>query len=112
MQSSIVQSVANAFRLPDLRRKILFTLFILAIYRLAAHIPIPGVDRDALSQLFARTPVLGIFDLLSGGALSNFSIMAMGVYPYVTASIVMTLIQPIIPQLKELQQEGEAGRQK
>ncbi len=112
MQSSIVQSVANAFRLPDLRRKILFTLFILAIYRLAAHIPIPGVDREALSQLFARTPVLGIFDLLSGGALSNFSIMAMGVYPYVTASIVMTLIQPIFPQLKELAQEGDAGRQK
>ena len=112
MQVPFVQSVLNAFRLPDLRRKLLFTLLILAIYRLFAHIPVPGVDRTALANLFARTPILGMFDLLSGGSLSQFSIMAMGVYPYVTASIVMTLIQPIVPQLKELQQEGEAGRQK
>jgi preprotein translocase subunit SecY len=112
MQTAIVQSVVNAFRLPDLRRKILFTLFILAIYRLAAHIPMPGVDRAALDQLFQRNPLLGMLDLLSGGAMSNFSIMAMGVYPYVTASIVMQLIQPIFPQLKELAKEGDAGRQK
>jgi preprotein translocase subunit SecY len=112
MQSAIVQSIASAFRLPDLRRKILFTLLILAIYRLAAHIPVPGVDRTALANLFAQTPLLGMFDLLSGGALSTFSVMAMGVYPYVTASIVMQLIQPIFPQLKELAKEGEAGRQR
>jgi preprotein translocase subunit SecY len=112
MQSAIVQSIVSAFRLPDLRRKILFTLLILAIYRLAAHIPVPGVDRVALASLFASTPLLGMFDLLSGGALSTFSVMAMGVYPYVTASIVMQLVIPIFPQLKELQKEGEAGRQR
>jgi preprotein translocase subunit SecY len=112
MQSPIVQSIVSAFRLPDLRRKILFTLLILGIYRLAAHIPIPGVDRTALASLFASTPILGMFDLLSGGALSTFSVMAMGVYPYVTASIVMQLVIPIFPKLKELQKEGEAGRQR
>ena len=112
MQSAIVQSVVSAFRLPDLRRKILFTLLILAIYRLFAHIPMPGVDREALARLFASTPILGMFDLLSGGSLSNFSVMAMGVYPYITASIVMQLLMPIVPQFKELSKEGEAGRQK
>jgi preprotein translocase subunit SecY len=112
MQTAIVQSIVSAFRLPDLRRKILFTLLILGIYRLAAHIPVPGVDRTALANLFAQTPLLGMFDLLSGGALSTFSVMAMGVYPYVTASIVMNLIQPIFPQLKELAKEGQAGQQK
>lgn len=112
MQSQIIQSVVNAFRLPDLRRKILFTFLILGIYRLAAHVPMPGVDRDALSRLFQNNQLLGMLDLLSGGAMSNFSVVAMGVYPYVTATIVMQLITPIFPQLKELAKEGEAGRQK
>ncbi len=112
MQSAMIQSVVNAFRLPDLRRKILFTLLILGIYRLAAHVPMPGVDRQALQQLFQTNQLLGMLDLLSGGAMSNFSIVAMGVYPYVTASIVMQLLTPLFPQLKELSKEGEAGRQK
>jgi preprotein translocase subunit SecY len=111
-RTSFLQSVLNAFRLPDLSRKIWFTLLILVIYRLCAHIPVPGVDRVALDQLFKQQPILGLFDLLSGGALSNFSIMAMGVYPYVTASIVMQLMIPIFPRLRELQKEGgDAGRQ-
>ncbi len=118
MQSSVkrpsfLTSVLNAFRLPDLSRKLWFTLLILVIYRLAAHIPVPGVNRDALDAFFKQQPLLGMLDLLSGGAMSNFSIMAMGVYPYVTASIVMQLMIPIFPQLQELQKEaGEAGRQR
>jgi preprotein translocase subunit SecY len=112
MPTSLLQSVLNAFRLPDLRRKLLFTLAILVIYRLVAHIPIPGVNRAALDALFQQYQLLGMFNLLSGGALSTASIVAMGVYPYVTASIVLNLLQPIIPQLRELAKEGEQGRQK
>jgi preprotein translocase subunit SecY len=118
MQSSVkrpsfLTSVLSAFRLPDLSRKLWFTLVILVIYRLAAHIPVPGVDRAALDEFFKQQPLLGMLDLLSGGAMSNFSIMAMGVYPYVTASIVMQLMIPIFPQLQELQKEGgESGRQR
>ena len=109
---SFLSSVLNAFRMPDLSRKLWFTLLILVIYRLAAHIPMPGVDRTALDEFFKQQPLLGMLDLLSGGAMSNFSIMAMGVYPYVTASIVMQLMIPIFPQLRDLQKEGgEAGRQ-
>ncbi|MBI5878349.1 MAG: preprotein translocase subunit SecY [Chloroflexi bacterium] len=110
---SFLSSVLNAFRMPDLSRKLWFTLLILVIYRLAAHIPMPGVDRTALDEFFKQQPLLGMLDLLSGGAMSNFSIMAMGVYPYVTASIVMQLMIPIFPKLQELQKEGgEAGRQR
>jgi preprotein translocase subunit SecY len=112
MPTSLLQSVLNAFRLPDLRRKLLFTLLILVIYRLAAHVPLPGVNRAALDYLFQQNQLLGMLNLLSGGALSTSSIVAMGVYPYVTASIVLNLLQPIIPQLRELAKEGDQGRQK
>jgi len=108
----MLQSVANAFRLPDLRRKILFTLGILVIYRLAAHVPVPGVDAQALRQLFESSQLLGMLDLLSGGAMANFSVVAMGVYPYITATIIMQLVMPLFPQLQELSKEGEAGRKK
>lgn len=108
----MLQAVANAFKLPDLRRKIVFTLVILVIYRLAAHIPIPGVDVEALRQVFQQNQLLGLFDMFSGGAMSNFSIMAMGVYPFITAQIVLQLLQPIIPSLEALSREGAAGRQK
>ncbi len=108
----MLEAVRNAFRLPDLRRKLLITLGILVIYRLASHIPVPGVDRAALATIFNSNQLLGMLNLLSGGALSNFSIMAMGVYPYITASIIIQLLQPIIPALAALQKEGEAGRNK
>src|SRR5512136_720336 len=108
----MIDAVRNAFRLPDLRRKLLITLGILVIYRFASHIPVPGVNRDALSQLFASNQLLGMLNLLSGGALSNFSVMAMGVYPYITASIIIQLLMPIIPQLEALGKEGEQGRKK
>lgn len=114
----MLQALQNAFRLPDLRRKLLFTLFILVLYRVAAHIPVPGVDLNALSTVFnpqnanATTGLLNLVDIFSGGALSNFSVVAMGVYPYITASIIMQLVTPLIPQLQALQKEGDQGRRK
>jgi preprotein translocase subunit SecY len=108
----MIEAVRNAFRLPDLRRKLMITLGILVIYRLASVIPVPGVNRMALDQIFQANQLLGLLNLLSGGALSNFSVMAMGVYPYITASIIVQLLTPIIPSLEALQKEGEAGRGK
>jgi preprotein translocase subunit SecY len=111
----MIQAVRNALTLPDLRRKIFFTFLILFIYRAAAHVPVPGVDQEALRGFLtggqAGSQLLGFLDLLSGGALSNFSVMAMGVYPYITASIIMQLLQPIIPQLEEIAKEP-GGREK
>jgi preprotein translocase subunit SecY len=113
----MVQAVRNAFALPDLRRKLLITIGILIIYRMAAHVPVPGVNTEELKR--ALDPgasgvgqLVGILDLLSGGLVANFSVMAMGVYPYVTASIIFSLLQPIIPRLAEIAKEGEAGRNK
>ncbi|OGO39343.1 MAG: preprotein translocase subunit SecY [Chloroflexi bacterium RBG_16_56_8] len=108
----MLDAVRNALRLPDLRNKILFTLFILVLYRLAAHIPVPGVDPTALQQLFSSNQLLGMLDLFSGGALSNFSVVAMGVYPYITAQIIMQLATGIVPALERLMKEGDAGRAK
>ncbi|GAB4402202.1 MAG: preprotein translocase subunit SecY [Anaerolineales bacterium] len=108
----MLQALRNAIKLPDLRRRIIFTIIVLIVYRLASQIAIPGINHNVLRDLFARSQLLGLLDLFSGGAMSNFSIMAMGVYPYITSSIIMTLLQPIIPPLERLAKEGEAGRQK
>jgi preprotein translocase subunit SecY len=108
----MIQAVRNAFNLPDLRRRILVTLLVLVVYRLAAHVPVPNVDPVALRQVFESNQLLGLLDMFSGGAMSSFSVMALGVYPYITASIVMQLLQPLIPALERLAQEGEAGRTK
>ncbi len=109
----MLDAVRNAMRLPDLRNKILFTLLILVIYRLAAHIPMPGVNPTALAQVFSSNQLLGFLDLFSGGALSNFSVVAMGVYPFITAQIIMQLATGIVPSLERLMKEGgEAGRAK
>jgi preprotein translocase subunit SecY len=108
----MLQAVSNALKLPDLRRKLIFTVAILVIVRLAAHVPVPGIDSEALSRMFEANQLLGLLDMFSGGAMSNFSVMAMGVYPYITAQIILQLLQPLIPALEELGQEGEAGRNK
>lgn len=112
----MIESVRNALDLPDLRRRILFTLAMLVIYRLVANIPVPGVD---LQSWLAFTTgqaesnrLIDLLDLLSGGAVRNFSVLAMGVYPYITASIIIQLLTPIVPQLEELAAEGEQGRNK
>lgn len=113
----MLDSLRQSLRLPDLRRRILYTVGILAVYRFAAHVPVPGVDKAALASLFnadagAVGRALDFLDLLSGGALENFSVMVLGVYPYITASIIMQLLTPLIPSLEELSKEGEAGRNK
>ncbi|MFW6042280.1 MAG: preprotein translocase subunit SecY [Chloroflexota bacterium] len=112
----MIDSLRNAFALPDLRRRILFTIFMLTIYRLVANIPVPGVDLEAWLAFTggegAGNRLIDMLDLLSGGAVRNFSVMAMGVYPYITASIIIQLMTPIIPQLEELASEGEQGRNK
>nr|MBN1229954.1 preprotein translocase subunit SecY [Anaerolineae bacterium] len=113
---SIIGGIRESFRLPDLRRRILITLLLLVIYRLAANVPVPGVDREFLAQVLSPESNIGAFaqvlDLLSGGAVSNFSVIAMGVYPYITASIIIQILQPVIPALEELQKEGQRGRDK
>ncbi|HSM55412.1 MAG TPA: preprotein translocase subunit SecY [Candidatus Sulfomarinibacteraceae bacterium] len=112
----MIDSLRNAFALPDLRRRILFTIFMLIIYRLVANIPVPGVDLQAWLAFTAGegagNRLIDMLDLLSGGAVRNFSVMAMGVYPYITASIIIQLMTPIVPQLEELASEGEQGRNK
>jgi len=100
----------DAFRLPDLRKRILFTLGILVAFRFIAHIPLPGVDGSALASFFESNTLFSMLDMFSGGAMKNFSVAAMGVYPYITASIIMTLMTPVIPKLQAMAQEGEAGR--
>lgn len=108
----LIQSMLDAMRVPDLRYKILFTIAMLFIFRFVAHVPVPGVDTQALAQAFRQQALLGFLDLFSGGALSNLSVAALGVYPYITASIVMQILTPVVPTLKEYSQEGEYGRQK
>ncbi|MBN1176407.1 MAG: preprotein translocase subunit SecY [Dehalococcoidales bacterium] len=106
----LLQAMIDAFSLPDLRRRILITVGILVVFRFVAHVPLPGVNLDALQELFESNALLGMLDLFSGGAMKQFSVAAMGVYPYITASIIMILLVPVIPQLQALSQEGESGR--
>lgn len=108
----LLQAMLDAFSLPDLRRRILITVGILVIFRFIAHVPIPGVDQNALQALFERNALLGMLDMFSGGAMRRLSIAAMGVYPYITASIIMMLLVPVIPRLNALSREGESGRNK
>ena len=106
----LLQAMIDAFSLPDLRAKLIFTVAMLVVFRFIAHIPIPGVDLTALKDLFDRNQLLGMLDMFSGGAMRNFSVAAMGVYPYITSSIIMQLLVPVIPALRRLSEEGESGR--
>lgn len=101
------------FKLPDLRKKFLIIVGLLAVYRVAAHIPIPGLETDALRRFFEGNQLLGLVDIFAGGGLSNLSVVMLGVAPYITASIVLQLLTMIFPRLEEMQkEEGEAGRRK
>ena len=106
--------LANAWRVPELRRRVMFTALILALYRLGSWIPAPGVDSDQIKQYFSNQggTILGLLNVFSGGALSQFSLFALGIMPYVTASIILQLLTVVIPKLEELQKEGEAGMAK
>lgn len=108
----MLKTLQDIFRTPDLRKRILFTLGIIFVYRLLTHIPVPGVDPSALSNLFSSSQLLQLLDLFTGGTLLNFSIIALGLNPYINASIIMQLMGMIIPKFEELQKEGEYGRQK
>ncbi|MBU1085576.1 preprotein translocase subunit SecY [Patescibacteria group bacterium] len=107
-----LQPILNIFKIKDLRKKILITLFIFVIFRFIAHIPVPGVDVNALKQLFGGNQLLGLLDIFSGGTLANFSVMALGLGPYINASIVFNLLTIIFPKLEEISKEGEYGREK
>lgn len=106
----MVDALIRALRLPDLRNKVLFTFAMLVVFRIFAHIPVPGVDPARLAQLFQTNQLMGMLDLFSGGAMTTFSIAAMGVYPYITAQIVMQLLVGTIPALEEISREGDQGR--
>ncbi|MCC7105265.1 MAG: preprotein translocase subunit SecY [Chloroflexi bacterium] len=108
----MLNALLRAFRLPDLRQKLIFTAAMLLLFRFISHVPVPGANLESLRQLFEQNQLVGMLDLFSGGAMANFSIAAMGVYPYITASIIMQLMVPTIPQLQELSKEGESGRNK
>lgn len=111
----MLEAVRNAFRLPDLRQKLLTTFGILILYRFAANIPLPGVDRAALQSMFQgndQNMLLNLLNFFSGGGLAQMGVMALGVYPYITSSIIMQLLTPIIPALEEMSKEGEQGRQR
>jgi preprotein translocase subunit SecY len=109
-----VEALKNMFRIPDLRNRVLFTLALLGVYRIGAHIPTPGINADVLAEMFkqAQGSVLGIFDLFSGGSFRKLTIFALGIMPYITASIILQLMQVVFPYLERLQKEGELGRRK
>src|SRR5258708_6821117 len=108
------EKLANIFRVPDLRLRVLFTLAMLAVYRLGGHIPTPGINADLLAQFFQqqRGSFLGFVDLFSGGNLRRLTVFALGIMPYITASIILQLLTVVYEPLAKLQKEGELGRTK
>jgi preprotein translocase subunit SecY len=106
----VFDSILNAFRAPDIRRRILFVLGVLIVFRALAHVPVPGADPTKLAQFFNNNALFGLLDLFSGGGLSRFSVVGLGVNPYINASIIMQLMTGVIPALTALQREGEYGR--
>ncbi|MGC9366265.1 MAG: preprotein translocase subunit SecY [bacterium] len=110
----MIRSFQNIFRIQDLRKKILFTLLLLLLYRLGGHIPLPGINTFALAKFFQaqKMGILGLFDIFAGGNLSRATIFALGIMPYITASIIFQLLAAVIPALQKLQKEGEEGRKK
>lgn len=109
---NLLSPLVNAWKTPQLRRKILLTAGIFVAFRLFAHIPIPAVDTAKLASLFSQNQFLGLLDIFSGGTLVNFSVMALGLNPYINASIILQLLTIVFPKLEELQKEGEYGREK
>jgi preprotein translocase subunit SecY len=108
----LIQAMIDIWALPDLRRRILFTIGILVVFRFITHVPLPGVDLTKLQEYFATSPLFGMLDLFTGGAMEKFSVATLGVYPYITASIIMQLLVPVVPSLQALSQQGELGQQR
>ena len=111
----MLRTIANAFSVADIRKKLAFTAAMLLLYRLGAYIPAPGVDLDAVKELqnnFAGGGILNFLNTFSGGSLSRLSLFALGIMPYITASIILQLLTVVVPSLEKLQKEGEVGQQK
>jgi len=112
MVEKILKEFQTAFKIPDLRKKILFTALVLVVFRFASHIPVAGINSVALKRLFSQNQFLGLLDIFSGGTLANFSVMALGLNPYINASIILQLLTLVFPKLEALSKEGEYGREK
>lgn len=108
----MLETVRNLFKIPDLKKRLYFTFAMIVVVRLGSHLPLPGVDKEALANLFTQGGILGFFDLFAGGALSRFSIFALGIMPYINASIIMNLLTAVVPTLEQWAKEGEEGRNK
>ncbi|HSX19102.1 MAG TPA: preprotein translocase subunit SecY [Candidatus Saccharimonadales bacterium] len=109
---NFVKAIQNILRVKELRKKILFTAAIFLVFRIFAFVPVPGVDISSIKNLFAQSQFLSLLDIFSGGTLANFSVMSLGLNPYINASIIMQLLQMVIPKLEEMSKEGEAEREK
>ena len=109
-----LEAIANVFRVPDLRKRLLFALALLAVYRLGGHIPTPGIDANKLEEFFQQNQgtLFGFLDLFSGGTFRRLTIFALGIMPYITSSIILQLLTVVVPTLEKLQKEGELGRRK
>lgn len=110
MLNAFLSPLIQAVKTPELRKKLLITLGILAVFRFIAHIPAPGIDRQKMLELFSKSQLLGLLDVFSGGTLANFSVMALGLNPYINASIMLQMLTIIVPSLEALSKEGEYGR--
>src|SRR5262245_38502534 len=114
MVDSFFNAIRNLFNIPDLKRRVFFTLGMLAVYRIGIHIPVPGIDREALARIWEQSAgnLFGVLDLFSGGNFRRISVFALGIMPYITSSIILQLMTSVYPQLKKIQEEGEMGRRK
>jgi len=108
----MLSGLKNILSVKEIKSRLFFTLGVLFIFRLLAHVPVPGIDSSSLKQLFEQFDVLGIIDIFSGGGFQNFSIITLGLNPYINASIIMQLMTMTIPKLEEIQKEGESGRER
>src|SRR3972149_6083685 len=112
MLSQIISFFSKSLKSPDIRKKVLITAFVVLGFLLIFHIPAAGIDRASLQALFFGSPLLSLLDVFSGGTLANFSIMALGLTPYINASIIMQLLTYVVPRLEELSKEGEYGQER
>ena len=110
----MLEGFKNIGKIPELQKRILMSFILLAVYRVGTHVPTPGIDAQALSAFFqqAKGSLLGFFDLFSGGAFSQLSVFALGIMPYISASIILQLLTVVIPHLEKLSKEGDSGRRK
>jgi len=110
----LLEAFQNIFRIPELKKKVLFSLAMLAVYRVGCHIPTPGIDGQALAHFFAQTKgnLLGLFDMFTGGALQKLTVFALGIMPYISSSIIFQLLTVVVPTIEKLSKEGESGRKK